>query len=67
VLDLTEAVAGGAADAVRFPAAASLARARLEPRSDLHATARYRRQLAAVLTERALAEALGDARETVAA
>jgi len=67
VLELTEAIAGAAADAVRFPAAASLARARLEPRSDLHATAGYRRQLAAVLTERALGEAVAEARETVAA
>ena len=65
VLDLTEAVAGGVADAVSFPAAASLARTRLEPESDIHATARYRRQLAGVLTERALVEALAEARETV--
>jgi carbon-monoxide dehydrogenase medium subunit len=67
VLDLTEAIAGGPADAARFPAAASLARARLEPGSDIHATAAYRRQLAGVLTERALAEAVGQARETIAA
>ena len=65
VLDLTEAVAGRAADAVSFPAAASLARARLEPESDIHATARYRSQLAGVLTERALVEALAHAREAV--
>jgi aerobic carbon-monoxide dehydrogenase medium subunit len=65
VLDLTEAVAGGAAGADSFPAAASLARARLEPRSDIHATAGYRRQLAGVLTERALGEALAQARETI--
>lgn len=65
VIDLTEAVAGGAADAVCFPAAASLARARLEPASDIHATARYRSQLAAVLTERALGEALAHAQETI--
>lgn len=65
VLDLTEAVAGGTADAVSFPAAASLAHARLQPESDIHATARYRRQLAGVLTERALVEALAEARETI--
>jgi carbon-monoxide dehydrogenase medium subunit len=67
VLDLTEAVAGAAADAMYFPAAASLVRGRLEPGPDIHATARYRRQLAGVLTERALVEALVEARETVAA
>jgi len=67
VLDLTDAVSGEAADAAAFPAAASLARARLQPASDIHATASYRRQLAGALTERALAEALGDAREAMAA
>jgi CO/xanthine dehydrogenase FAD-binding subunit len=67
VLDLTDAVAGGPADARTFPAAASLARTRLRPGSDIHATARYRSQLAGVLTERALAEALADAREAMAA
>jgi aerobic carbon-monoxide dehydrogenase medium subunit len=67
VVDLTEAVAGGMADAGSFPAAASLARARLQPGSDIHATAGYRRQLAAALTERALAEALAEACEAVAA
>jgi carbon-monoxide dehydrogenase medium subunit len=50
-----------------FPAAASLARDRLNPQPDIHATARYRRELAAVLTERALVEALAGARETIAA
>jgi aerobic carbon-monoxide dehydrogenase medium subunit len=66
-LDLTEAVSGGAADATSFPAAASLARARLEPGADIHATAAYRRHLAGVLTERALTEALGRAREAAPA
>jgi carbon-monoxide dehydrogenase medium subunit len=65
VLDLTEAVAGAPADTTSFPAAARLARERLEPEADIHATARYRRQLAGVLTERALAEALAEARETI--
>jgi aerobic carbon-monoxide dehydrogenase medium subunit len=65
VLDLSEAVAGAAADRLSFPAAASLARSRLEPQSDIHATAAYRRQLAGVLTERALAEAVAEARETM--
>ena len=67
VLDLTEAVAGAAADAAAFPAAADLARGRLRPAADIHATAAYRRQLAGVLTERALLEALAEARETIAA
>jgi carbon-monoxide dehydrogenase medium subunit len=65
VLDLTEAVGGAAADATSFPAAASLARDQLEPEPDIHATACYRRQLAGVLTERALVEALAAARETI--
>ena len=67
VLDLTEAIAGAAADAAAFPAAADLARGRLRPAADIHATAAYRRQLAGVLTERALLEALAEARETLAA
>jgi aerobic carbon-monoxide dehydrogenase medium subunit len=67
VLDLTDAVAGEAPGARSFPAAASLARARLQPRSDIHATTGYRRHLAGVLTERALAEALTQARAAIAA
>ncbi len=67
VLDLTDAVAGEQPDARSFPAAASLARARLQPGSDIHATKGYRRHLAGVLTERALAEALGQARAAMAA
>ncbi len=67
VLDLSETVAGAAADATSFPAAASIARERLEPEPDIHASACYRRQLAGVLTERALVEALAEARETIAA
>jgi len=56
VLDLTEA--GG------DPAAAGrLAKSRVAPASDIHATAAYRRHLAGVLTERALAGALAHARE----
>ncbi len=67
VVDLTEAVEGAAPDAASVPAAASLARARLDPGSDIHATGGYRRHLAGVLTDRALAEALAHARETRAA
>jgi carbon-monoxide dehydrogenase medium subunit len=65
VLDLTEAVAGTAADAATFPAAVALARDRLKPQPDIHATASYRRQLAGVLTERALLAAVAGARETI--
>jgi aerobic carbon-monoxide dehydrogenase medium subunit len=67
VLELTEAVVGGPADAATFPAAASLARARLQPGADIHASADYRRHLAGILTERALAAALARAREAIAA
>jgi len=65
VLDLTEAVEGAAADSRSFPAAAALARDRFKPAPDIHATQSYRRQLAGVLTERALTEALAEAREAV--
>jgi carbon-monoxide dehydrogenase medium subunit len=59
VLDLT-----GAADGTDgFSAAADLARQQLDPEPDIHATADYRRHLAGVLTQRALQEALGEARE----
>src|SRR5262249_56683841 len=57
VLDLTEAVDGEDG----FAAAADLARQRLDPEPDIHATADYRRHLAGVLTRRALLEALGEA------
>jgi carbon-monoxide dehydrogenase medium subunit len=62
VVDLTEAVAGLPADTTEFPAAAALAQAQTRPQSDIHATASYRRHLAGVLTQRALREALGEAR-----
>ena len=66
VLDLTDAVAG--ADGRRpahFQPPPSLASDRLRPTADIHATASYRRQLAGVLTERALLAALAEARETI--
>jgi len=56
VIDLTEAGADPAA-------AGRLAMSRVAPTSDIHATADYRRHLAGVLTERALAGALAHARE----
>ena len=65
VIDLTEVLAGAPArPAGRDPgpggleAAAALVSERVEPEDDLHATAAYRRQLAGVLTARALAGAL---------
>jgi len=76
VLDLTGACAGigggtggtggagGTGGSGRgFAEAASLAMAQLDPEPDIHATADYRRHLAGVLTERALSDALADARE----
>ena len=59
VLDLTGAAAAGGSDG--FSAAADLARQRIDPEPDIHATADYRRHLAGVLTQRALQEALGEA------
>jgi aerobic carbon-monoxide dehydrogenase medium subunit len=67
VLDLTEEVAGEAADTATFPGVNALASARLTPQPDIHATASYRRHIAGVLTERALRPALAKARETMAA
>lgn len=63
VLDLTEAVAGAAAGGTDLSAAARMARDRIDPEPDIHATAEYRRHLAGVLTERALREALDEARK----
>jgi carbon-monoxide dehydrogenase medium subunit len=61
VLDLTEAVRGQAGPDADWAAAGELARAQVEPEPDIHATADYRRHLAAVLTTRALREAAGRA------
>ncbi|HLO03225.1 MAG TPA: xanthine dehydrogenase family protein subunit M [Symbiobacteriaceae bacterium] len=44
--------------ATSFAEAAALVQAAVEPESDIHATAAYRRHLAGLLTERALAQAL---------
>ena len=54
VLELTEPVAGAAADAAEWGAAGEIAREQLHPESDIHASAEYRRELAGVLTARAL-------------
>jgi len=65
VLDLTDAATSGGTDG--FSAAADLARQRIDPEPDIHATADYRRHLAGVLTRRALQEALGEAQVRAAA
>ncbi len=57
VLDLTETVAGSRQDSADYAAAGRLARDAVDPDPDIHASAAYRRELAAVLTERALAAA----------
>jgi carbon-monoxide dehydrogenase medium subunit len=53
LVDLTDAVAGQAYDAVDWTAAGALAVARAEPEEDIHATAAYRSHLVGVLTGRA--------------
>ena len=58
-----EALAGGASIAD----AAALADQGLEPSTDMHADAEYRRHLARLLTRRALETAAGTPRTTVAA
>ena len=57
VHDLTEAVAGQPVDAADWAAAGALARTLVDPGTDIHASADYRRLLVGVLTERTLAEA----------
>ena len=69
VLDLTDAVGGRQHDA-DLSAAAAFARATVDPEPDIHASAEYRRQLAGVLTARALGIAVrraADAASEVAA
>lgn len=67
VLDLTEAAGGAPADAAAadgsaaLSAAGALARARVNPQADIHASAGYRRHLAGVLTVRALRQAIREA------
>lgn len=57
-----KALAGATPDARAFEAAGAAAAAEIEPSSDLHAVADYRRRLASVLTRRALANAVDAAR-----
>jgi aerobic carbon-monoxide dehydrogenase medium subunit len=61
VHDLTDAVAGKPADSADWAAAGALARTLVDPDSDLHASADYRRLLVGVLTERTLASAATEA------
>jgi aerobic carbon-monoxide dehydrogenase medium subunit len=59
VHDLTDAVIGQPADGADWAGAGELARSLVDPDTDLHASADYRRLLVGVLTERMLAEAVG--------
>ena len=61
VHDLTEAVAGQPADTADWAAAGALARTLVEPDTDIHASAEYRRLLVGVLTDRTLAQAVAEA------
>jgi carbon-monoxide dehydrogenase medium subunit len=61
VHDLTEAVAGKPVDSTDWAAAGALARTLVDPDTDIHASADYRRLLVGVLTERTLAEAAAEA------
>ncbi len=62
VIDLSEACSGAGSDDEAFAAAGRLAAGSVRPVSDIHATAGYRRHLVGVLTRRALAEAVAQAR-----
>ncbi|MDK3255007.1 FAD binding domain-containing protein [Blastococcus capsensis] len=61
VHDLTEAVAGSPVEKADWAAAGALARTLVDPDTDIHASAHYRRLLVGVLTERTLAEAAAEA------
>ena len=60
---LTEAVDGSPVDSADWGKAAALAQSLVEPDTDLHASADYRRLLVGVLTERTLAAAAAEAGE----
>jgi carbon-monoxide dehydrogenase medium subunit len=57
LVDLSDAVAGQPFDAADWAAAGALAAGAVDPDSDIHATAGYRRHLAGVLVTRATAQA----------
>ena len=61
VHDLTEAVAGSPVDGTDWAGAGALARTLVDPDTDIHASADYRRLLVGVLTERTLASAAAEA------
>jgi carbon-monoxide dehydrogenase medium subunit len=66
VHDLTDAVVGRPADSADWVAAGALARTLVDPDTDIHASADYRRLLVGVLTERTLASAAAEAAERIA-
>ncbi len=66
VHDLTEAVAGKPVDSADWATAGALARTLVDPDTDIHASADYRRLLVGVLTERALTSAAAEAAGRVA-
>ena len=61
VLDLGELLAGFAPEDADWAGASGLAREHVDPESDIHASAGYRRMLVGVLTARVLAEAATNA------
>lgn len=61
VHDLTDAVGGKPVDSADWAAAGALARTLVDPDTDLHASADYRRLLVGVLTERTLVSAAAEA------
>jgi carbon-monoxide dehydrogenase medium subunit len=61
VHDLTDAVVGTPVDSADWAAAGELARSLVDPDTDIHASADYRRLLVGVLTERTLASAAAEA------
>ncbi len=63
VLDLSEILAGQPVKAAHWDAVVELTREHVEPESDIHATADYRRHLTGVLTRRVLREAAANATE----
>jgi carbon-monoxide dehydrogenase medium subunit len=62
-VDLTDALGGPPHDAADWAAAGRLAAAAVDPEDDIHATAAYRRHLAAVLTARVARTAAAHAAE----